>query len=158
MFFSLYVHPWAYKMQEHPPSPRTADTGPFDLIISKSELSQWIVCCEEKNISLTHSIILGPFGDLMLWSKERERSTSLRSLSSCRSRQNYSDGGIQAGSGFCPRPHYCLRPGHLPNSCEKSHVLYYFPCLFGSIRSTHQHHRAQSREELTELPGWAALP
>ena len=53
-----------------------------------------------KNVSLTHSVISGPLGDLMLRSEERGRSASLQSISTRRSRQDYSDGGIQAGSRF----------------------------------------------------------
>lgn len=49
--FPLCIQPWGYELQEHSPSPGIADTGHFDPVISKSEVSQWIIRCEEKRDS-----------------------------------------------------------------------------------------------------------
>lgn len=95
------------------------------------------------------TVLSGPAGDLMQGSEERGRSASLQSVSSRGSTQGYLDEGINAVSGFWPSSHHCLRHGHLPNSCGRSHVLRYRPCLLGSGRSTH---------DQRAWPGEAALP
>lgn len=95
------------------------------------------------------TVLSGPPGDLVQGSEERGRSTSLPSISSRGSTQGYLGEGIESGSGFWPNPRHCLRHGHLPNSCGKSHILHYCPCLLGSSRS-----RRDRRAQLGE----AALP
>lgn len=150
--FSLCIHPWAYELQDVPQALALQMQAILSLLFQNLKFHNELFDVR-KNVSLTHSIISGPRGDLMPGSKARERSTSLRSVSSRSSRRDYSDGGIQAGSGFWPNPHHCLRCGHLPNSCGKSRILYYFPCLLGRNRSTHRHHAGPGKSWLSRQAG-----
>lgn len=82
------------------------------------QAAQCIIWCEEKRVSY-HRIISVPPDDLMVGSRQREKHTSLGSISSHCSQEECTEGGIQVESAFGPDLTIVSR-WHLPKSCGKA--------------------------------------